>query len=205
MRKTGLVYSFLIRALYYEDEVLDAIRDTVHLEQLFLNFYKWYESCMNRRPNEGTTYNLHMFAHSLEQRNGPSWTVSAETFESAYFVMKKLFAAGTRNITKQLLQKYLIRDLVRHRCHINAHLAIDTKEDVKAAEDNSILSVTHEDGKNIFVRVHEKHNDNHSFTVSKLHVDEFNTENVLGITLAWDLVGIQKYYGESKDTQVLIF
>jgi hypothetical protein len=163
-----LEYSFLIRAMYYEDDKLELAQDHVNLGQLLLDFYREWEISLNRLEGEETTYNLHVFSHSLETRLGPSYKTSAERFESSYFNIKKLFMAGTRNIPKQLLWKYMLRDLFAHHCNMDWSMIIKVSGSERTkAEDNSIISFK-EEGKLAFGRVKEHCPNNTWFNVTRL-------------------------------------
>lgn len=194
IKETGLRYAFCTRVQYYEDSVLTAVNDEIGLEQTFLDFYRDYELCMQRGKNDSNTPNLHSFSHSLDQRKGECWKYSAEPFESAYFVIKKLFAKGTNNRTKQLLSKYLIRDLIRHHCHLNQKLIVKVKKTV--SQDNSVVTME-QNGKLVFLRVSEI--DHEHCVCSPIKVSPFKVEEDLHLSLPWHLIGVYQYNGESDE------
>lgn len=194
IKDTGLRYAFLTRMQYFSDDVLDSINDVISLRQMFRAFYRDFERCMNRGKKHSVTYNLHAFYHSLDQRKGECWKFSAEGFESSYFVIKKMFAKGSKNRTKQILSKYLVRDLVRHTCHLNRKMVIKKKKTL--SQDNSIFTMMHH-GQMRFVRVREERED--SFLVSTIRTSPFQTEEGL-VQLPWHLIGVYQYDGETEET-----
>jgi hypothetical protein len=200
IRRSGFLYAFLMRLQYYEDETLTSVQEFVNVQGLFLTFYKEYEAGFNQK-SKGTTYNTHCFSHCLEQRKGPCHLSSAEPFESAYYSMKQAFVAGTRNVTKQLLLKYLMRDKVRHACHLKpVPLLVTAKENEKTSrgEDNTIVSIREEDGSIGFVRVHAKW-PNKTFRVARLTLAPFQGTSSIDLDLPWGLIGVFKITGEESN------
>ncbi len=83
------------------------------LNELHKLFYTYYEEGFCDTPKEKVTINVHTFLHLLEsrRRNGPLWQTSAEDFESLFAIIRRSFEAGTRNVPKQILRNFYLRDL----------------------------------------------------------------------------------------------
>ncbi len=116
MRKCLAVYCFLVRLHYQEDdrfqEVMQHLRNSnLDLEKLHRLYYLLFESGFCTRDNERCTINIHTFYHYAHAREkmGPLWKTSAEPFESAYSVLRRLFRCGTRNTCKQVLENYYMK------------------------------------------------------------------------------------------------
>ncbi len=119
MRYAITIYTFLIRLYNYEDErlqqaesvLMDSMNGT--LEDLHKMFYKHFEDGFCALPREKITINVHTFMHLLasRRRNGPLWQTSAEDIEGLFAVLRRCFHSGTRNIPKQILQNFYLRDL----------------------------------------------------------------------------------------------
>jgi hypothetical protein len=195
IKECGLRYAFLTRMQYFADDVIASINDLVDVKQLFKDFYKCFDECMNRGTKDSVTYNLHAFYHSMDQRKGEAWRFSAEPFESSYFVIKQLFSKGTNNRSKQILLKYYMRDFIRHSCHLNQKMTVKTKTTV--SQDNSIAIMEH-NGQKMFVRIRKEEEDKR-FLVSTICTSQFQAEEGL-LQLPWHLIGVHKYECETEDT-----
>ncbi len=116
MRKCLTIYSFLMRAHYQEDNVYEDIkRDledrNLNMEKLHRLYYLLFESGFCTRDKERCTMNIHTFyhLHHARERMGPLWKTSAEPFESAYSILRRLYRPGTRNTAKQVLENFYLK------------------------------------------------------------------------------------------------
>lgn len=160
-----------------------------------------YELGWNRTDKEQTKYNVHVFCHSMEVRQGPSYLTSAERFESAYFTMKKMFAVGTRNVPKQLIWKYMLRDIVHHECGLSpwSQVIKSTGSELTKVEDNSLITIDESNGGIGFVRVHDHCEHNTWFRVSRVKTGVFQGQESLNLLLPWEKVGVMAYCGETEE------
>ncbi len=118
MRRAITLYTFLVRLYNYDDERLaeveELLRDTDYdLTKLHHDFYKHYEKGFCIKTKEKVTINVHSFLHLLQVRkkSGPLWKNSAEDFESLFAITRRGYWAGTRNVPKQILENYFLRDM----------------------------------------------------------------------------------------------
>ncbi len=116
MRKCLTVYCFLMRLHYQDDDMFHNVlqelaESNLNLEKLHRLYYLLFESGFCTRDNERCTINIHTFYHyaHARERMGPLWKTSAEPFESAYSVLRRLFRCGTRNTCKQVLENYYLK------------------------------------------------------------------------------------------------
>ncbi len=116
MRKCMTVYTFLVRAHYLEDDELEEVKreleqHNLDLEKLHRLYYLLFESGYCTRDNERATINIHTFyhLHHAREKMGPLWKSSAEPFESAYSILRRLFRSGTRNNGKQVLENFYLK------------------------------------------------------------------------------------------------
>ncbi len=123
MRLALAVYSFLVRAYHYDDNVLEcvenALQETTGMSLKYLHrvFYRAFQKgfCKPAKGREKAmrpTINVHVFQHLLESRKktGPLHLTSTEPFEALYSVLRRCYRAGTRNTTKQALENFYIRE-----------------------------------------------------------------------------------------------
>ncbi len=116
MRKCMTVYTFLVRAHYLEDDELEEVKreleeNNLDLEKLHRLYYLLFERGFCTRDNERCTINIHTFYHYAHAREkmGPLWKSSAEPFESAYSILKRLYCPGTRNVCKQVMENFYMK------------------------------------------------------------------------------------------------
>ncbi len=124
MRRAIAIYSFLVRAYHYDDDVLEkvetSLRQTVDksLADLHRYFYDYFdegfcqkEDKKKKQKARNATINVHVFSHLLEsrRRTGPLQDTSTEDFESMYGVLSRCYVAGTRNTNKQCFQNHYIK------------------------------------------------------------------------------------------------
>ena len=116
MRKCLTIYCFLVRAHYQDDDVYQAIKQDLEeknldMEKLHRLYYLLFESGFCTRDKERCTINIHTFYHYHHARDslGPLWKTSAEPFESAYSILRRLYRCGTRNTPKQTLENFYLK------------------------------------------------------------------------------------------------
>ena len=126
MRQAIEVYSFLVRLLNYEDDVIASAeaalrRDSgLSLDDLHNNFYQCFQEgfCREADPKKKTkalrpTVNVHVFSHLTEfrKRSGrPLYETSLEPFECLYGVLRKCYRPGTLNTPEQAFEKIYMKE-----------------------------------------------------------------------------------------------
>jgi hypothetical protein len=81
-RRCGLIYAFLIRTYAYEDDILHHVDGQVNIPHLHVLFQKAFEaSTFNFGARKGATYNVHIFAHTLQLRKVNVWNASMRLWD----------------------------------------------------------------------------------------------------------------------------
>ena len=192
LKKVFLSYSFLVRVLYIEDEVLAQISPMSILEKTVDIFLKAYA----RLFGETTfTFNLHGFLHFVQYRirNGPVWTYSTGPFESMYSKAKQCYKGNTRNVPKQILQNFHAFQDQYHVCRNKKRLKFSASTSLKT--DDSLVFYNQN-----FYRVTLVQDP--VLTLQKLKTSSINTTNL--VRVPWSIVGVRKYEGESNDRPITV-
>ena len=145
-------FAFLVRTYFYKDCRLAEIERIVVLKNLHIIFYTAFQKgyCkknkkvlqlfMNTAMILRENYllpqnfypippNVHAFFHLLEDRktNGPLWMTTTEPYESLYGTLRNLYHPGTRNIPRQIMTNFYLRDrYVYHDRIRSGHICIAT-------------------------------------------------------------------------------
>lgn len=130
LRRAVLLYCFIARTYHHSRETIHAIDSAVDLKELHRAFYTAFDAGFNKveepayqqldpmKVKNVCRFNTHSFFHLYESvmASGPVWETSALRFETSYAKVKRNFAVGTRNTTKQLLENSYMQDRHKHRC-----------------------------------------------------------------------------------------
>ena len=213
-RKAILLFAFLCRLYYLDDNHFAAVRESLlwtagkTLEELHEHFYAAYQRGFCTGPKENITINVHTFSHLHQVREavGPLHSNSAEEFEAAYAVLRRCYRAGTWNIPKQIFQNFYLRDkyvtaqsprnslcnnffpLNRHThyCRHKQKVVVQPRSSNTSKVSNSLV-VTDAGLFSVFEKT------DHGYKANAVQSREFDTESVLGYFLPWSQVGVTRY------------
>ena len=98
-------YTFLVRALHFDDPVYNHLAASVDLKTVNVNFLKRYARVFGEIT---FSFNLHQMLHLVDVRNqkGPLWKYSTGKFEGMYGRARRCYKANTPNCAKQLLENF---------------------------------------------------------------------------------------------------
>lgn len=199
LRRSSLLLVFINRLALYNDEEYRAACEGIDTEKILREFYKDWEKGWNRKVKEECKINLHFIVHLFEVRKGSAAESSAERFEASYFAEQRCYAGGTPNIPKQLLENYLVRDTIMHRCCVNRRPVIKTYKQSTKTTDDSIVRL--EDGE--FYRVRELNGT--SATVTRIITCDFYPDVKLDLpALPWDRVGVKIFSTDTEEEAIMI-
>ncbi len=133
-----LLYSFLILLYYGPDRNYESL-PAQDLEDLHQQLYDEFEEEFGQAA---CTFNWHCFYHMPRVRSlGLLSDMSTESFESAYGMVQKSYAPGTRNTSLQIVRNMCMRSLGHTSDFCQHKLTIDVDKGNK--NDDSILIDDH--------------------------------------------------------------
>ena len=182
-----LLFAFIIRVLYIEDEQFAEVETRLNLDRTFSHFYKLHGRVFGKHS---LTFNMHSLYHALEYRRkkGPMWKYCTSRFESMYAKTKKCYWANAANVPKQLLTAYHAYQKQNHHCKLQRKLKF-TQRKTKKVDDTFI----YHGGKFYYIEDLE----DQRLTVKRLCSYSLNTSKL--VKLPWSLVGVQTVGFLSKE------
>ena len=103
VRKVLLMYTFILRAVYSDDDVFFHIDSTINLQKMVTIFLREYAALFSVGA---ITFNPHSFSHLVDvrKRHGPVHLYSTNKFEGMYAKTRYSYYPNTPNVPKQILQ-----------------------------------------------------------------------------------------------------